>query len=123
MGGFWPSPWREPDARGGFATWTQGSASGGVGDVHVYDLARGIDRVVRRGHPQGSFLVAGGLASWPESPRPGALTEIRAAEVRTGESVDPPPCGRSAECPQSRPTGLRSRTRTATSPHSGGRPR
>ena len=89
-GGFWPSPWRQPDARDGFATWTQGSGPGGVGEVHVYDLASGTDRVVRQGHPQGSFLVAGGLAVWPESPRPGAETDMRAADVHTGEPVVPP---------------------------------
>jgi hypothetical protein len=90
-GGFWPSPWRQPDARGGFATWTQGSGAGGLGDVHVYDLSAGTDRVVRQGHPQGSFLVAGGLVVWPESAAPGAATEMRAADVHTGEPVTPPP--------------------------------
>jgi len=94
-GGFWPSPWRQPDARAGFATWTQGSGSGGKGDVHVFDLARGINKIVRRGHPGGSFLVAGGLAVWPESMRAGALTAMRAADAATGRPVTPPPALRS----------------------------
>ena len=32
---FWPSPWRHPEAVGGFATWTQGAGSDGITDVHV----------------------------------------------------------------------------------------
>jgi len=90
-GGFWPSPWRQPDARHGFATWTQGSGPGGVAAVHVYDLAKGTDRIVREGHPEGSFLVAGGLAIWPESLRPGVLTTMQAADVATGDAAEVPP--------------------------------
>ena len=90
-GNFWASPWRQPDARDGFATWTQGSGPGGVGEVHVYDLERGVDRIVRQGHPQGSFLVAGPRVVWPESLAPGQLTRMLAANPRTGASVPPPP--------------------------------
>ena len=89
-GDFWPSPWRQPDVRGGFATWTQGTAPGGVTDVHVYDLARGIDRVVRHGHAEGSFMVAGPLVVWPESVTRGAYTRMLAADPRTGTSEAPP---------------------------------
>lgn len=89
-GEFWPSPSRPPDVRDGFATWSQGSGRGGLADVHVFDLAHGRDRIVRRGHPAGSFLVAGGLVVWPESPRPGALTEMRAADVTSGRAVAAP---------------------------------
>jgi hypothetical protein len=90
-GASWPSGWRQPDARGGFATWSQGSGSDGQGEVHVYDLAHGVDRVVRRGHPQGSFLVSGPTAVWPESVTRGAATRMLAADARTGSSVPPPP--------------------------------
>jgi hypothetical protein len=90
-GAFWPSSWRQPDARGGFATWTQGSGLGGVSAVHVYDLAKGTDRVVREGHPEGSFLVAGGLVIWPESRRPRALTGMHAAEAATRHAAQVPP--------------------------------
>src|SRR5439155_21911232 len=93
-GEFWPSPSRPPDVRDGFATWTQGSGRGGLADVHVFDLAHGRDRIVRRGHPAGSFLVAGGRVVWPESPRPGALTEMRAAYTATGRAVPAPPAFR-----------------------------
>jgi hypothetical protein len=57
----------------------------------VYDLSRGVDRVVRHGHPQGSFLVNGPRAVWPESLTRGAVTRMLAADARTGSSVQPPP--------------------------------
>jgi hypothetical protein len=81
--------------RAGFATWTQGAGPGGIADVHVYDLAKGTDRVVRQGHPEGSFLVAGGLVIWPESLRPGALTVMQAADAATGGPAEVPPALRS----------------------------
>jgi hypothetical protein len=59
--------------------------------VHVYALAHGSDRVVRRGHPQGSFLVDGPTAVWPESLTRGAATRMLAADARTGNSVQPGP--------------------------------
>jgi hypothetical protein len=89
-GGFWPSGWRQPDARGGFATWSQGTGPDGEGEVHVDDLARGVDLVVRHGHPQGSFLVRGPVAVWPESVTRGAATRMLAAEARSGTSVQAP---------------------------------
>ena len=89
-GGFWVSPWRVPDVRDGYATWAQGSGPDGVTDVHVYDLRRHSDRVVRHGHAQGSFLVAGRRVAWPESLRPGTSTVKLAANARTGASVPAP---------------------------------
>ena len=90
-GNFWPSGWRQPDVRSGFATWSQGSGPHGEGEVHVYDLAGGVDRIVRRGHPQGSFFVFGPTAIWSESLTRGGLTKMLAADARTGNSVPPPP--------------------------------
>jgi hypothetical protein len=90
-GDFWPGPWRQPDVRGGLATWAQGTGPAGAGEVHVYDLRAGVDRVVRSGHPQGSFFLAGPIVVWPESLRPGTTTTMRAADARTGEGVPTPP--------------------------------
>jgi hypothetical protein len=90
-GGFWPSNWRQPDVRDGFATWSQGTGPDGAGEVHVYDLVHGVDRVVRTGHPQGSFLVNGPTAVWPESVARGAPTKMLAVDARSGNSVPPPP--------------------------------
>jgi hypothetical protein len=83
-GSFWPSSARNPDVRGGTATWEQGSASGGIGDVHAFDLASGRDRIVRHAHVGGSFRY-GGLIIWAESLRPGALTVMRAVDARTNQ--------------------------------------
>jgi hypothetical protein len=95
-GDFWSSPWRHPEARDGYATWTQGTGTDGIDEVHVVDLASGRDRIVRHGHAAGSFLVNGGIVVWPESPKPGALTVMRAASAATGEPVDPPPALKAA---------------------------
>ena len=90
-GQFWPGIWRQPDVRGGLATWTQGSRPDGESEVHVFDLVKGVDRIVRHGHAQGSFLVAGPTVVWPESLAPGQWTRLLAANPRTGASVPPPP--------------------------------
>ena len=95
-GGVWPSPWRHPEALGGYATWTQGTGTDGIDEVHVVDLASGEDRVVRHGHAAGSFLVDGGIVIWPESLKPGAFTVMLAASAATGERMDPPPALRPA---------------------------
>jgi hypothetical protein len=87
----WPGAWRQPDVRAGFATWSQGAGPGGAGEVHAYDLAHGVDRVVRRGHPAGSFFVAGPTVVWPESLGRGELTHMLAANARTGAAVPAPP--------------------------------
>lgn len=76
---------------GGFATWVQGIGPGGLTAVHVYDLRTGVDKVVRRGHAQNSFLLAGHLVAWPESPSRGALTRIYAASTLTGKRMTVPP--------------------------------
>src|SRR5436305_8458966 len=34
-GAFWPSGWRQPDVRDGFATWSQGTGPAGETEVHV----------------------------------------------------------------------------------------
>jgi hypothetical protein len=90
-GDFWPSSWRQPDVRDGLATWTQGAGPNGLGDVHVVELVSGRDRIVRQGHPEESFFVAGGVVVWPESMKPDALSEMKAADAHTGRPVAPPP--------------------------------
>jgi hypothetical protein len=89
-GEFWPSPWRQADVRDGFATWAQGVGEDGLADVHVVDLASGRDRIVRRGHLQAPFFVPGQIVVWPESMKPGALTVMKAADVRTGRPAAVP---------------------------------
>jgi hypothetical protein len=81
---FWPSSGRNPDVRAGIATWEQGAGSGGIGDVHAFDLASGRDRIIRHAHVGGSFLYDG-LIVWGEALRPGALTVMRAVDARTGK--------------------------------------
>ena len=90
-GEFWESPWRGPDARRGTATWVQGVGPDGLTAVHVHDLSSGGDLVVRQGHAQGSFLLAGRVVAWPESPTRGAETVMFAASVLTGAAVPAPP--------------------------------
>jgi len=90
-GSYWSSDWRNPDVNNGVATWEQGSGPGGVGDIHVVQLATGKDKVIRHGHPGGPFFTGPNRIVWPESPRPGALTVFRAADARTGAKVAPAP--------------------------------
>ncbi|HEY7017376.1 MAG TPA: hypothetical protein VH297_02825 [Gaiellaceae bacterium] len=89
-GGFWDSPWRQPDVRDGLATWTQGSGPDGETSVHLYDIADHSDRIVHRGHAQGSFFVAGLSVVWPESLVRGAPSRMLAVNARTGKAVAPP---------------------------------
>jgi hypothetical protein len=89
-GGYWPSPWRSPDASGGFVTWTQGTGPSGAGEVHLYDLAKHRDRVVRRGHPQGSLMLNERMVAWPESMHRGRFTVMRTAAVTTGKLIATP---------------------------------
>jgi hypothetical protein len=91
VGGFWESPWRRPDVRRGIAAWAQGIGPDGLMAVHVHDLRSGRDLVVRRGHAQGPFLLAGHLVVWPESPAPDTETRMYAASAVTGSRVPPPP--------------------------------
>jgi hypothetical protein len=89
-GEYWESPWRGPDVRAGIATWVQGIGPDGLTAVHVYNLRTGEERVVREGHAQGSFLLAGHLVAWPQSPAPGAETRMNVASVLTGGRVPAP---------------------------------
>jgi hypothetical protein len=88
-GSSWPSSFRNPDVRDGIATWEQGSGPGGIGDIHVFDLASGRDRIVRHAHVGGAFFY-GGLIVWSESLRPDALTVMRAVDARTRKSRSVP---------------------------------
>jgi hypothetical protein len=89
-GEFWASPMRGPDALHGIATWVQGSGLDGEAVVHVYNLRTGHGMIVHRGHAQGSFLLAGDLVGWPESPRPGRETRMHVASALTGRRVRVP---------------------------------
>ena len=93
-GQFWSSVWQGAVALDGYATWEQGSGPESLGDIQVVDLESGRNRIIRRGHPAGSFLVPGSsgpVVVWPESMKPGALTIMRAAEAKTGRVVAAPP--------------------------------
>lgn len=89
-GRLWPSPWRQPDVRGGIATWAQGVGPDGRMAVHAFDLRSGRDRVVRVGRTQGSFLLADYVTAWPESRTRGGVTTMRAASARTGKPLPVP---------------------------------
>jgi hypothetical protein len=90
-GDYWPSAWQTAVALDGYATWEQGSGPNGIGEIHVVDLKSGRERIVRRGHVGGSFLIKGHRVVWPESMKPGALTVMRTADARTGRAVATPP--------------------------------
>lgn len=89
-GRLWPSPWRQPDVRGGIATWAQGVGPDGRMAVHAFDLRSGRDRVVRVGRTQGSFLLAGHVVAWPESRTSGGVTSMRTASALTGKPLRVP---------------------------------
>jgi hypothetical protein len=92
-GRYWPSVWQGVVALDGYATWEQGSGPDSLGDVHVVDLRSGRDRISRRGHPSGSFLVtgrSGPLVVWPESMKRGTRSFIRTADAKTGRPVATP---------------------------------
>ncbi len=89
-GEFWPSPLRGPDTRAGIATWVQGAGPAGIGAVHVYALRDGHGMVVHRGHAQSSFLLAGHLVAWPESPAPDRETRMYVASALDGRRVRAP---------------------------------
>jgi len=94
-GQFWESPWRGADVRDGIATWVQGVGSDQLGDVHVYNLRTGHDRVVRRGHPGGAFLLEHHIVIWPEASAPGVPTRMHAASALTGRRLPVPQALRS----------------------------
>lgn len=89
-GRLWPSPWRQPDVRGGIATWAQGVGPDGRMAVHVFGLRSGRDRIVRLGRTQGSFLLAGSVVAWPESETSGGVTTMRTASALTGKRLPVP---------------------------------
>lgn len=86
---FWPSTWKAPVAHEGYAAWEEGLD--GRGEIHVFNLASGHDRVVHRGQVGAPFIVDGPTVIWPESMRPGALTVTRAVDARTGRAIAVPP--------------------------------
>jgi len=86
-GEFWPSSWNAPVAHQGYAAWQEGACPDELREIHVVDLANGHDRIIRRGHPSGPFLIDGPRVIWPESMKRGALTVMRAADARTGRLV------------------------------------
>jgi hypothetical protein len=89
-GQFWESPWRGPDVRDGVATWVQGVGPDSLGEVHTYDLRSGRDRVVRRGHPSGAFMLAHHFVVWAESPKRGASTRMYTANALTAKRIQTP---------------------------------
>ena len=70
-GAFWPSGWRQPDVRAGFATWAQGAGPDGQGEVHVYDPAANTDRSIPVGQPVGTVVPrrSGGVMVAATPPR------------------------------------------------------
>ena len=91
-GAYLVSSWRQPDARGGFAIWEQGARGPGYepGDIHTVNLRSGRGRVIRHGHVEESFLLDGHRVVWNESMKPGALTVMRTANVKSGRIVTSP---------------------------------
>jgi len=90
-GGFWGSSWQAPVAHEGYAAWEQGAGPDSLGEIHVVDLASGHDRIVRRAHVAGPFLIDGPRVIWPESLKRGALSVWKTADARTGRMVVTPP--------------------------------
>jgi hypothetical protein len=90
-GRFWTSSWRQPDVRGGIATWAQGSGPDQLAQIHAYDLRTNVDRIVRTGHGLDPFLLAGRLVAWPERPLPAAQARMYVASALTGRRVLTPP--------------------------------
>ncbi len=93
---FLPSAWQAVVAFDGYAAWEQGSGPNNLGEIRVANLRTGRERVVRRGHVGGPFLVNGPLLVWPESMKRGALTILRTAEAKTGRVVATPTALRSS---------------------------
>jgi hypothetical protein len=88
-GEFYPNSLRAPVALDGYATWEQGGPNN-LGEIHVVKLKTGRDRIVYRGHVDAPFLIKGHRVVWPESMKPGALTILRTAKVKTGRIVITP---------------------------------
>jgi hypothetical protein len=90
QGRFRWSAWRSPYVRDGIATWEQASGPNQKGDVHVFDLATGGDRIVEHGYAGGPILVGDRLVVWPESLRLHGPTRMHAADARTGKPAPVP---------------------------------
>jgi hypothetical protein len=90
QGSFWWSYSLHPAVRDGLATWEQGSGPNGIGDIHVFDLANGRDRIVRHGYAKGPVFVGDRLVVWPESARRHAPTQMHGADARTGRTARVP---------------------------------
>lgn len=84
------SSWRQPYVRGGIATWEQASGPSQVGEVHVFDLASGRDRIIRHGYAGAPTFVGDRLVVWPESLRFRGPTRMQAADARTGRHATVP---------------------------------
>ena len=98
-GEFWPSSWHAPVAHDGYAAWEQGAGANETGEIHVVDLATGLNRVIRRGHPAGAFFIDGPRVVWPESMKRGELSMMRTADPKTGRLVAAPPALRKLRGP------------------------
>lgn len=85
----YPSPWMEPVLRDGYAAWVEGTDPQGAGDLMVLDTKTATTTVARSGHP-GAVLIYHHHLIWTESPRPGALTKVKAMSLTTGQQVAPP---------------------------------
>ena len=87
-GGFWLSTWKSPVVHEGYAAWEEGVD--GRGEIHVFNLASGRGRVVRRGQVAAPLILDGPTVIWPESMKPRALTVMRAIDARTGHAIAVP---------------------------------
>jgi hypothetical protein len=79
-----------PEVRDGLATWTQPSAPDS-GEVHVFDLASGHDRIVYRGRVGESFLLPGRLVAWSTQTTADGAARLMAADAVTGRRAALPP--------------------------------
>ena len=83
-----PGPFLFPAAQDGQAAWSRGNPDG-TSTLYLTDLATGRSRVAATGHPS-TPLFAHHLLVWPESPAPGALSQLRAADPTTLRPVELP---------------------------------
>src|SRR5262249_42681368 len=79
------APYAYPLVLAGQAFWTV-AVSAGQTQLHMSNLSRGTDRVIRSGVPGYPFRF-GPLVVWPEMPPGGEKIELAAASAETGEPV------------------------------------
>jgi hypothetical protein len=74
-------PLNTPLVHDGRVIWVQ-AVGGPDGETAIYslDVARDVRRTIRQGHPLTPIAI-GDTLIWPESPRPGALTELRGVDL------------------------------------------